>query len=184
MDTFFLSRHGESEELRFYHSKEGDDAAPEFLFWIKSEADQVFFRPKNNPDTTWYLMYDFSLIPGESKYIYHYLGDTIKPRRSYVKCVDIENSPENPAIVLMRMKIGRDETLQYTDKGFWIKGMGSECGVERNDWFSWDGGNKQIWEIYNNGNHILSTDALPQKYLLPESPNENSCKCGCSENSD
>lgn len=114
------------------------DTDREFVAFIKSDADKVYFKFDESETAEWYLMYDFGLQPGEGCYVYGlYNGNNnIPPRKTYVKCTSIEDSSEYQGWSVMKLEEYEDETCsQWYMDGTWIKDLASEGGLTFNNGF-------------------------------------------------
>ncbi|MBD5227557.1 MAG: hypothetical protein HDS67_05870 [Bacteroidales bacterium] len=109
---------------------------PERCAYIHVDGDKVYFRNIVDPESVWYLAYDFGLKPGEGCYVYSIptnMNGNADPYRSYVKCVGTDLVDGLEALVMIESREDvteepTEEELKYADR--WIKGIGSTT-----DWF-------------------------------------------------
>lgn len=130
--------------------------------WIKTEDDKVYFMLNNDPN--WYLMYDFSLKPGESALVYSIDGRFADGSiySSEIQCVEVvENNPDYHGFptMLMQTKKEPEDFDEYPEfRVNWIVGIGSEIGFSENyrdyGWIGSKGG--WLLSVKHNGNLVFT----------------------------
>ena len=112
---------------------------------------KVYFQYPEGDDGQWYLLYDFTLSPGEGCYIYSpkRREDNV-PYATYIKCVGIqERNPEYDNWDTMEIEVAYFTNIgDLFEKGIWIRGLCSELGLFANMEFGWDGGGTNLWEAW------------------------------------
>lgn len=142
------------ESLKMYSMHEDKPDSKTLTYYIRTDIDKVYFMPAENDSRTWYLMYDFNMVPGQGCYVYcPIFGE--KPSRYYIKCVGISKK-EDTKYSTMEMEDYADETCNELTKGEgeWLKGISSIAGVDYNAGFGMAGYGSMLLEV-KNGNEIF-----------------------------
>lgn len=144
------------ESLKMYSMHEDKPDSKALTYYIRTDKDKVYFMPAKSDSKTWYLMYDFNMIPGQGCYVYSPIfGEKDKPSRYYIKCVGISKK-EDTKFSTMEMEDYADETCNELTKGVgeWLKGISSIAGVDYNTGFGMSGNGSMLLEV-KNGNEIF-----------------------------
>ena len=141
--------------FNMYNSNIEFSPTPELVTVIRVDGDKVYFRPVWSESSEWYLAYDFGLKPGEGCYVYDMsdngeYSDT--PRKTYVKCVSIEEPSEEGGWSMMTIEESSDSSSSsYGRTGIWIKGLSSFNGILYNVSFNMNGFGSILLEVSVNG---------------------------------
>ena len=144
--------------FNMYSSNIDYSPTPELVAVIRIDGDKVYFRPVWSESSEWYLAYDFGLKPGEGCYVYDMsdkgeYSDT--PRKTYVKCVSIEESSEEEGWSVMTLEESLDSSSpSHGRPGEWIKGLSSSGGILYNNGFDICGMGSLLIEVSVNGETI------------------------------
>ena len=126
--------------------------------YLRTEGEKVYFKYIDQEDDNWYLMYDFGLKEGEGCYIYspYYGYSSHQPFKVYLRCASVtENNAEFDGWDTMLMEEYTDENMQYGPYyGTWLKGLGSDRGVLRNNGYSLIGGGSVLLDATFEGEVI------------------------------
>lgn len=140
----------------FYEDKTSDK---ELIAVIKTENDKVFFKPERVKTDEWYLLYDFSLKPGDGCFVYtpFVFTDSSVPYKTYVKCVGIEDYSEGGEWSVLLLEEYEDDTCSFMiGNGSWIKGLSSLNGFLYNNRFGVDGRVSKLLDVSDNGKILFS----------------------------
>lgn len=142
--------------LQMYETTNNDLSTRQLIAYIRTEGDKVFFKRADAISEEWNLMYDFGLNIGDGCYV----CDLGMQRRTYVKCINIDNN---------NAQYGGLETLtlvEYYDNGYcqdyqlstgvWLKGIGSVNGIIYNNFFEYDGGSSRLISATYDGKSIYN----------------------------
>lgn len=116
-----------------------------FVGYLRTEGDRVYFSMDGKPDS-WRLAYDFGLQPGDECEIYLFGIDNNQKHK--VICEGIYESPDNPDLELMSMRLEHYEAAE----GIWIKGLGSYWGLT--DWTGLVGGGETMLQAWSDDKMI------------------------------
>lgn len=144
--------------FNMYRSYEDNTSDRELIAIIKTEESKVYFTPNGFKSSEWYLLYDFSLKPGEGCFIYNPLTFTedSKPYKTYVKCIGIDEK-FNEDWSLLRLEEYTDKScLNLIGNGSWIKGLSSLNGILYNNRFGVDGFSSFLLEVSDNERVLYS----------------------------
>lgn len=144
--------------FNMYRSYEDNTSDRELIAVIKTEESKVYFTPNGFKSSEWYLLYDFSLKPGEGCFIYNPLTFTedSKPYKTYVKCIGIDEK-FNEDWSLLRLEEYTDKScLNLIGNGSWIKGLSSLNGILYNNRFGVDGFSSFLLEVSDNERVLYS----------------------------
>lgn len=144
--------------FNMYRSYEDNTSDRELIAVIKTEDSKVYFTPNGFKSSEWYLLYDFSLKPGEGCFIYNPLTFTedSKPYKTYVKCIGIDEK-FNEDWSLLRLEEYTDKScLNLIGNGSWIKGLSSLNGILYNNRFGVDGFSSFLLEVSDNERVLYS----------------------------
>lgn len=132
------------QALKMYQS--WGDGATELAAIVRTEGDKVFFHDASSA-TGWSLCYDFGLEIGEGCYV---KGLTSPCITTYIKCVDIHDSPEYGGWSVMELEEYEDESCSTCyGTGVWLRGLCSSKGVTSNNRLDVDGmGAYIVSEVY------------------------------------
>lgn len=122
-----------------------------FVAYLRTEGDRVYFSMDGKADS-WRLAYDFGLQPGDECDIYLFGLDD--KRLHKVICEGIYESPDNPGLELMSMRLEHYEVAE----GIWIKGLGSYSGLT--DWTGLVGYGETMLQAWNGDKMIYLQPAL------------------------
>ncbi len=122
-----------------------------FVAYLRTEGDRVYFSLDGTPDS-WRLAYDFGLQPGDECDIYLFGLDDKRSHK--VICEGIYESPDNPGLELMSMRLEHYEVAE----GIWIKGLGSYWGLT--DWTGLVGYGETMLQAWNGDKMIYLQPAL------------------------
>lgn len=150
-----IEQNGNDGCFNMYRSNIEYSPSPELVAVIRIDGDKVYFRPVWSEYSEWYLAYDFGLKPGEGCYVY-YLSDkgeySDTPRKTYVKCVSIEESSEEGGWSMMILEEYYDDSYSgFSSTGKWIKGLSAFGGILYNNRFDLDGMIAKLLEVSANG---------------------------------
>ena len=127
--------------------------------YIKINEEKVYFKFAQNPESDWYLMYDFGLQPGEGDVFYcPYFYSQGSPIYTYLECKEIiADNPQYDGWTTMTMLDRLDaEGNIFEMTGTWIKGLGDVRGVMSN-YSQWlDGIDMSLVEVTYDGVVIYS----------------------------
>lgn len=148
---------GGYEALKMYCENENKPDSKYLAYYIRTDKDKVYFMPAINDSKTWYLMYDFGMVPGQGCYMYCPPYGNQEPYKAYVKCVSISKD-ESSAYSVMEMEDYKDETCdeQTKGEGKWFKGISSYIGVDYNIGFGLAGRGGTLLEV-RNGDEVFYT---------------------------
>lgn len=111
----------------------GEEHQLVLVIYVEGDCDKVYYLPREDEDK-WYLMYDFTLQPGDECVAYRpYLPDWNEDRNDHdfntVVCSSRE--PQSDIAVDSEVICLQEDHMP----GFkWIKGFGSEVGIYPNIW--------------------------------------------------
>lgn len=143
------------EMYLFDNSEDNSEPQDEFIAYIKSDGDKVYFKLDDKETSEWYLYYDFSIQVGEGNYFYSIPKfNEENPRKSFLKCIDKKVTEDDGEIVL---ELYTDDTCTtLLGSGIWIQGIGSKNGVLYNNNFGIVGVGSVLTEVSNRGDIIYS----------------------------
>lgn len=144
-----------------YRSYENDAYNKDLIATIKTEESKVYFKLEGANNSEWYLLYDFSLKPGDGCFVYSpftsYKNST--PYKTYVKCIGIEDNFEGSDWRVLRLEEYNDASCtNIIGTGSWIKGVSSLNGVLYNNHFGVDGVNRLLLDVSDNHKIIYSNN--------------------------
>ena len=150
-----IEQNGNDGCFNMYRSNIEYSPSPELVAVIRIDGDKVYFRPVWSEYSEWYLAYDFGLKPGEGCYVY-YLSDkgeySDTPRKTYVKCISIEEPSEEGGWSMMILEEYYDDSYSgFSSTGKWIKGLSAFGGILYNNCFDLDGMIAKLLEVSANG---------------------------------
>lgn len=170
LETVTLQKSAAGDWLEMKSHTVGIDevhTSDEFIGYVKSEGDKVFFKLTDAEDAESYLFYDFGLKEGEGCYVYSPIFNLLK---SYVKCVGIGEDPEFPGFETMSLIEYRDDSCTgFSSEMRWIKGLSSERGVLFNNFLDIVGvGGRLLWDATYDGktlysNPMVRVDEIPSE---------------------
>ena len=167
-DVLYLEQGDEDGVYELYTLSE-TEAEPSLTALVKTEGEKVFMRSVKAGDTqNWYLVYDFGLLPGESCDVYYPYWKTQDgiPWKYNLSCLEIrEQDPEFDGVDVMVMKENLSD--EYSDQGYWIKGIGATRGVLENCRFEAVGGSSRIQQAIFNGESLYSTPSDMSSCFFP-----------------
>lgn len=147
--------------FNIYRTYEDNSSYKELIALIKTEDSKVLFKPKESISSEWYLLYDFSLKPGEGCFIYTPLvikEDSI-PAKTYIKCIGIDDNFDDEKWRLLLLEEYSDDSYTYfLGEGSWIDGLSSMNGFLYNNCFEVDGGTTKLLEVSDNEGIIYSNN--------------------------
>lgn len=125
---------------------------------IKTDGDKVLFSSIGREDSSWYLLYDFGLQPGDYCTVNSIPegGNSRTERVYYCEEVDESNLVYGgwPTMKMWDVYTDDDGNPKFYDSGIWIKGIGSAEGVCNNFTIGYDGGGSKLLEVLHNGEII------------------------------
>ena len=139
---------------------------------IKTEGDKVFWRSTYAETPEWYLMYDFSLQPGDEVTVY--APETTKGYQgaihySVVKCIEIYTSPEEGGAEMMNLQEFQDShPNNEDDKGTWIVGAGSIFGMTIPNFFDRTPNNFRIDKVTLKDGEVVYDNGLSKVEQIHE----------------
>ena len=90
IEVVTIEKTPEDNCFNMYRSYEENIPERELVGVIKDVESKVYFNPEGFNSSEWYLLYDFTLQPGEGCYVYDpLLLCKSKQYKTYVKCVGI-----------------------------------------------------------------------------------------------
>lgn len=146
---------GGYEAMKMYCEYENKPDSKYLAYYVRTDKDKVYFMPAINDSKTWYLMYDFGMVPGQGCYMYCPPYGNQEPYKAYIKCIGISKG-ESSAYSVMEMEDYKDETCdeQTKGEGKWFKGISSYIGVNYNIGFGLDGRGGTLLEV-RNGDEVF-----------------------------
>lgn len=107
-------------------------------FYVRSEGDKVFFRPKKVEDPEmdhWYLIYDFGLQPGETAAVsslwFKNNGQLANVYGFHVECIETNVSDSDIFGECMNLKYTFDSEISHDSFDVtWIMGAGNPMSME------------------------------------------------------
>lgn len=144
--------------FNMYRSYEDNTSDRELVAVIKQEESKVYFNPNGFKSSEWYLLYDFSLKPGEGCFIYSPLtfSEDSEPCKTYVKCIGIDEKFYEDLSVLRLEEYKDDSCLNLLGNGSWIIGLSSLNGILYNNLFEADGISSLLLEVSDNERILYS----------------------------
>jgi len=144
--------------FNMYRSYEDNTSDRELVAVIKKEESKVYFNPNGYKSSEWYLLYDFSLKPGEGCFIYSPLSfsEDSEPYKTYVKCIGIDEKFNENWSVLRLEEYTDDSCLNIIGNGSWIIGLSSLNGILYNNRFEVDGFGSLLLEVSDNESILYS----------------------------
>lgn len=137
-------------KLTFSYNNDSDYTQNNFIY-VKNIDSKIYFRLNTDTDSSWYLLYDFGLTPGEGCYVYTPLNLNTQPSisKSYIKCVSVkESNPDFYNLDTMLMEGFSSDACELSlGSGVWITNISSENGVLANNSFDVDGGGSQLLKV-------------------------------------
>ena len=64
VETVTIEKSVDDECFKMYRYYENNVSDREFVAFVMTDKDKVYFRPCDSKSTEWYLMYDFGMEPG------------------------------------------------------------------------------------------------------------------------
>lgn len=171
LETVTLQKSATGDWLEMKSHTVGIDevhTSDEFIGYVKSEGDKVFFKLTDAEDAESYLFYDFGLKEGEGCYVY---SPIFNLNISYVKCVGIGEDPEFPGFETMSLIEYRDDSCTgFSSEMRWIKGLSSERGVLFNNFLDMVGvGGRLLWDATYDGKTLYSNPMVRVEEISSES---------------
>lgn len=148
---------GDEQSLGMYLHNSSTAGEREFVAFIKTEGDKVFFKRDEGTASTWYLMYDFGMVPGESGYFYSadWLTSDGTPHMAYLKCVGVDEEQGYDGWSTLSLEEYNDESCDIMlGRGVWLRRLSAATGVLKNIHFEVDGAGSTLLEASCNGNVI------------------------------
>ena len=142
VETVTIEKSVDDECFKMYRYYENNVSDREFVAFVMTDKDKVYFRPCDSKSTEWYLMYDFGMEPGEGCYIYSPISfsENSNPCFTYVKCVGIDDGSEFGRWKAMSLEEYRDDSCSNKlGTGTWLTGLSSLNGILYNHCFDIDG---------------------------------------------
>lgn len=135
--------------FNLYRSDEDNTSERELIAVIKQEESKVYFNPNGYKSSEWYLLYDFSLKPGEGCYIYNpvVLSKDSEPYKTYIKCIGIDEKFNEDWSAMLLEEYTDDSCLYILGTGSWITGLSSLNGILHNNRFGDDGVYTRLLDI-------------------------------------
>lgn len=124
------------------------------LCGLRCDGDKVYARMLDKEDSDEYLIYDFSLKPGDGAYISYFssLHSEDNVKEYYVKCLSTEKKTvcdiEYEYLNIMCYTDNRCESPISPEPFYWIKGLGSEFGVLDQLEIGLTEGNRELKWVY------------------------------------
>lgn len=144
--------------FHMYRSYEDNTSDRELIAVIKEEESKVYFKPNGFKSSEWYLLYDFSLKPGEGCFIYSPLtfSKNSEPYKTYVKCIGIDEKFNGDWSLLRLEEYTDDSCSNILGNGSWIIGLSSLKGILYNNRFEVDGFGSLLLEVSDNERILYS----------------------------
>ncbi|MDE6331126.1 MAG: hypothetical protein K2L80_00835 [Muribaculaceae bacterium] len=138
--------------FNLYRSYENHTSDRTLIASVKTEESKVYFNPIEGKSTEWYLLYDFSLKPGEGCFVYNplTLSDESVPYKTYVKCVDIDEKSNEQWSILRLDEYTDNSCSNLIGNGLWISGLSSLNGILYNNRFGVDGFGSKLLDVSLN----------------------------------
>lgn len=143
---------GDKPAIKMYSNYDEPNAIQELVAIIREENNKVYFW--SEPTEDWYLMYDFTLQPGEGTVVYstRRLEKDNIPFNSYMLCIDQHDDDMCPGHTVLGMEEYKvNDLAQPRGTGNWIDGIGSSRGVLENNMYYVDGMGSKLIEASING---------------------------------
>lgn len=159
IEVVTIERTPDDNCFNMYRSYEDNTSDRELVGVIKKEESKIYFNPNGFKSSEWYLLYDFSLRPGEGYFIYNPLTFTkdAEPYKTYIKCIGIDENFNEDWSVLRLEEYKDDSCLNIIGNGSWIIGLSSLNGILYNNRFEIDGfSSKLLIEVSDNGKILYS----------------------------
>lgn len=149
--------------------------------YIRKSGDKIYAIVPERLDIGEFLLYDFSLAPGEFVITMPYGGGQGFPYLDtfhfYCDGIELINS-EGMDFESMLVNVENPRDGNSGSRIRWIKGIGSECGLLRN----YNGSRFRIFKVYHNGELVYS---VPDPYSLSiDGVIEDNCNQGDSKTYD
>lgn len=91
LETVTIEDYIDDVIFKMFRHYNNDTSYQEFIAFVKTIGDKVFFSSESSDDSDWYLLYDFGITDGEGCYVYSPLVmSTSKiPYKTYIKCIGV-----------------------------------------------------------------------------------------------
>lgn len=154
-ERVWLSESTSHEFLEMYcqYDESSDDS--QFVAFVKTAEDKVYFKLNSDESSEWFLFYNFNLKEGEGCYVYSPNYSIEKtPFQSYLKCTGLTETSKGTEMLLQQYE---DETCQGVHyDGVWLKGIGSLSGVLNNNRFGMIGSGSKLANVVSGDKTIYS----------------------------